>query len=189
MNEPIHQRLPAGERSSGGAPRTRRRGGFQSAAPSERHAMRRRSSTPGRHRGRCLMVFKNLYRIVGVMGDVCTDPAGAVQSFGGRRDRPAPSRSGGLVGPARRRGAAPRPPRAAPRTRDHAPEAVRDFLLRRRERLSGLSFREGARQLVRAGLMATARGAANRSARSRASRRRSTTECVGGNLGARRETS
>jgi 3-methyladenine DNA glycosylase AlkD len=34
-----------------------------------------------------------------------------------------------------------------------APEAVRDFLLVNRERLSGLSFREGAKQLVRAGLM------------------------------------
>jgi 3-methyladenine DNA glycosylase AlkD len=34
-----------------------------------------------------------------------------------------------------------------------APEAVRDFLLTHRDRLSGLSFREGAKQLARAGLM------------------------------------
>ena len=32
-----------------------------------------------------------------------------------------------------------------------APEAVRDFLLAHRERLSGLSFREGAKRLTRAG--------------------------------------
>jgi 3-methyladenine DNA glycosylase AlkD len=35
-----------------------------------------------------------------------------------------------------------------------APEAVRDFLLSHREGLSGLSFREGAKQLVRTGLLA-----------------------------------
>jgi 3-methyladenine DNA glycosylase AlkD len=35
-----------------------------------------------------------------------------------------------------------------------APEAVRDFLLANRARLSGLSFREGARQLVRSGWLA-----------------------------------
>ena len=34
-----------------------------------------------------------------------------------------------------------------------APEAVRDFLVANRGRLSGLSFREGAKQLVRAGFM------------------------------------
>lgn len=34
-----------------------------------------------------------------------------------------------------------------------APEAVRDFLVAHRERLSGLSFREAARQLVRARLL------------------------------------
>ena len=33
------------------------------------------------------------------------------------------------------------------------PTAVRDFLLDHRDRLSGLSFREGAKQLVRAGLI------------------------------------
>jgi 3-methyladenine DNA glycosylase AlkD len=35
-----------------------------------------------------------------------------------------------------------------------APEAVREFLVANRERLAGLSYREGAKQLVRAGLMA-----------------------------------
>jgi 3-methyladenine DNA glycosylase AlkD len=34
-----------------------------------------------------------------------------------------------------------------------APEAVRDFLLENRERLSGLSFREGAKRLVKAGVL------------------------------------
>lgn len=34
-----------------------------------------------------------------------------------------------------------------------APEAVREFLLENREALSGLSYREGAKQLVRMGLM------------------------------------
>lgn len=34
-----------------------------------------------------------------------------------------------------------------------APEAVRGFLLKNRERLSGLSFREGAKQLMRTGLI------------------------------------
>ena len=34
-----------------------------------------------------------------------------------------------------------------------APEAVRDFLITNRGRLSGLTFREGAKQLVRVGLM------------------------------------
>lgn len=35
----------------------------------------------------------------------------------------------------------------------HAPEAVRDYLITNQYKLSGLSFREGAKQLVRTGLM------------------------------------